>query len=568
MGVIYSCEKPNQPQPQPENKPAITIPSQSQAVFNDGISFPTPSSQQENQPQTQTFTFMATESWTTSITDTKSSTWLTVEPSSGGAGSVNMTVKADPNVTDKARKATVSIKCGSTTVSFTVEQAAKPADPADPVDPVDPVEPVEPIAVTSISLNKKELVLSEGDSETLVATVKPDDATDKTVTWSSSNDSIATVDKNGQVTAVKEGAAVITAKAGEKSATCDVTVNASAIPVSGITLGEEELSLEVGTSFHSLYAVVSPVNATDKTVVWTNSDDTVIAICTEEDNPNGLVVTARKEGTSTITATAGGKSATCVVTVSPKTEISLLYSSLSLVEGESKTITVRTVPENAKVTWESSDENVATVDAGGTVTAKKEGSATITARNGEKYATCVVTVRRKFELNKYELTLAEGDSETLTTTIQYDDATGESVSWSSGSEITAIVDDNGKVTGVSFGNTIIYAILGYEVLRCAVTVVKKITLNKDIITLKEGESETLIATVYPDDAEDKTVAWSSSDKSVATVDASGKVTALLEGKARISATIGSRSAYCDVYVERKDIESDDPEGFSNHETEW
>lgn len=561
MGVIYSCEKPNQPQPQPENKPAITIPTQSQAVFNNGISFSTPPSQQgsQPQPQTQTLTFTATESWSATVTDTKASSWLTVEPSSGGAGTVNMTVKAEPNDTDKARKATVTIKCGSTTKTFTVEQAAKPADP---------VEPSEPIAVTSISLNKKELMLSEGDSETLVATVKPDDATDKTVTWSSSDETVATVDKDGKVTAVKEGAAVITAKAGEKRATCDVTVNASAIPVSAVTLGKEELSLEVGTSFHSLYAVVSPVNATDKTVVWTNSDDTVIAICTEEDNPNGLVVTARKEGTSTITATAGGKSATCVVTVSPKTEISLLYSSLSLVEGESKTITVRTVPENAKVTWESSDENVATVDAGGTVTAKKEGSATITARNGEKYATCVVTVRRKFELNKYELTLAEGDSETLTTTIQYDDATGESVSWSSGSEITAIVDDNGKVTGVSFGNTIIYAILGYEVLRCAVTVVKKITLNKDIITLKEGESETLIATVYPDDAEDKTVAWSSSDKSVATVDASGKVTALLEGKARISATIGSRSAYCDVYVEEKGIESDDLEGFSNHETEW
>ena len=81
------------------------------------------------------------------------------------------------------------------------------------------------IAVTSVTLNKTELTLTEGESETLTATVKPDDATDKTVTWSSSNTAIATVDANGKVTAVKEGNAIITAKAGEYTATCSVIVS-------------------------------------------------------------------------------------------------------------------------------------------------------------------------------------------------------------------------------------------------------------------------------------------------------------------------------------------------------
>ena len=213
-----ACQKPEQPKPDP--KQAISIPTQSQAVFNNGISFQAPSGQNQNQPQTQTVTFTTTESWTSSVTDTKSSTWLTVEPSSGGAGTVNMTVKAQPNTTDNERTATVTIKSGSATKSFTVTQAAKPA---------------EPIAVTSVELNKTELALNEGASETLVATVKPDDATDKNVSWSTSNANVATVD-NGKVTAVTAGSATITAKAGDVSASCVVTVTGVSITVSPASL--------------------------------------------------------------------------------------------------------------------------------------------------------------------------------------------------------------------------------------------------------------------------------------------------------------------------------------------
>jgi len=83
------------------------------------------------------------------------------------------------------------------------------------------------ISVTGITLNQNEATLIEGESLTLTATVAPDNATDKTVAWSSSNAAVATVDNNGVVTAVAEGTATITAKAGDKSATCVVTVKAS-----------------------------------------------------------------------------------------------------------------------------------------------------------------------------------------------------------------------------------------------------------------------------------------------------------------------------------------------------
>lgn len=290
---LLSCEKPNQPQPQPDEKPAISIPTQSQAVFNNGISFSPSSPQQANQPQTQTVTFTATEPWSASIADTKASNWLTVEPSSGGAGAVNMVVKAQPNDTDQARKASVTIKCGSTNMAFTVEQAAKPA---------------ETVAVNEVTLNKTELSLTEGDSETLVATVKPDDATDKTVTWSTSDATIATVDNNGKVTAVKEGAVTITAKAGGQKATCKVTIVTTIVPVSSITLDKTSIEIKEGENA-VLTATVGPENATYKTVTWKSSDESIATVDT-----NGKV-SAIKTGVAIVSAQAGSLTATCTVVV-------------------------------------------------------------------------------------------------------------------------------------------------------------------------------------------------------------------------------------------------------------
>ena len=202
------------------------------------------------------------------MTDTKASTWLTIEPSSGGAGTVNMTVKAQPNDTDQARRASVTIKCGSMNKTFTVEQAAKPA---------------ATVAVTEVTLNKTELTLKEGDSETLVATVKPDNATDKTVTWTTSDATIATVDEVGKVTAVKEGTATITAKAGEKSATCSITVSKKIIAVEGISLNKTELVLSIGST-ETLKATVTPENATEKSLVWSCTNETVAVV-----NQEGVV---------------------------------------------------------------------------------------------------------------------------------------------------------------------------------------------------------------------------------------------------------------------------------------
>ena len=167
--------------------------------------------------------------------------------------------------------------------------------------------------VTGVSLNTDSLTLEEGGTATLTATITPSNATDQNVTWSSDNESVATVDQNGRVTAVAQGGATITAAVDGKSAKCSVTVNAAApVPVTSVSLDKTSLGLTEGDT-ETLTATVEPSDATNKNVTW-SSDDTSVATV----DASGLV-TAVARGTAVITATAAdgsGASASCTVTVS------------------------------------------------------------------------------------------------------------------------------------------------------------------------------------------------------------------------------------------------------------
>ena len=266
------------------------------------------------------------------------------------------------------------------------------------------------IAVTSVSLDKAYLTLEIGESYTLVVTVSPSNATNKSVTWSSTNCSVASV-SGGKVTAKSEGTTTIIAEAHNgTTASCTLTVNEPAhevIEVTSVSLNKTFLTLEIGES-GTLTATVLPNNATDKSVTWTSSDQSVAMV---EDGK----VTAIESGTTTITATtSNGKTASCSVTVNEPapeiievTSVSLNKSSLALEIGESETLTATVLPSNAtdkSVTWTSSDQAVAMV-ANGEVTAVGSGIATITATvsNG-KTATCRITVNAAVP----EITQVEG----------------------------------------------------------------------------------------------------------------------------------------------------------------
>lgn len=168
-----------------------------------------------------------------------------------------------------------------------------------------------PILVTGVTLDQAELALYTGQSETLTATVTPNDATNPNVTWSSDRSDVATVD-NGVVTAVGEGTAIITVTTadGGKTATCAVTVTAATVPVTGVSLNKTSTSLYVGGS-ETLTATVQPGNASNQTVTWSTSDASVATV------ENGVVrATGRGTATITVTTVDGGFTADCTVTVS------------------------------------------------------------------------------------------------------------------------------------------------------------------------------------------------------------------------------------------------------------
>ncbi len=163
----------------------------------------------------------------------------------------------------------------------------------------------DPVAVERVSLDKTALTLTRGESGRLEATVFPDDAEDKTVVWSSSDEAVVTVD-DGLVKAVAVGKATVTVRAGRLSASCEVTVEG--IPVTSVSLDRTECRLKPGERV-TLVATVAPDDADDKTVVWSSSDEAVASV------DDAGVVTALAEGDAVITALAGGAQASCTVHV-------------------------------------------------------------------------------------------------------------------------------------------------------------------------------------------------------------------------------------------------------------
>ena len=236
-----------------------------------------------------------------------------------------------------------------------------------------------------------------GGTDTLVATISPDDATDKSVSWASSDPGVVSVDQEGNLSALKPGNATITATAANGlSDSCAVTVADPDIPVAGISLDRHELSLLTGGT-DTLVATITPDDATEE-ILWTSSDESIVTV---DQNGN---LKAVAPGKATVTAgTASGISDSCLVTVSdpgpsdvPVESIAVDPDKTIVKVGECKQLNVTISPENATdqtVTWSSSDKSIVTVDENGKITGVKPGTATITVTTANGLtATCTVTV--------------------------------------------------------------------------------------------------------------------------------------------------------------------------------
>ena len=416
------------------------------------------------------------------------------------------------------------------------------------------------IEATSISLNKTSLELNVGSSEQLKATVYPSNTTNKTINWTSSNSSVASVSSSGLINALSPGKTTITAKCGSVSAYCTVTVT-EVINVTEIKLNTNTLSLNVGST-GQLYATVNPSNATDKTITWSSSDNSIATVS------NTGLVKGIAEGNATITAKCGNVSATCNVTVENPiinaSSITLTPSSLHLYTGSTGQLTATVEPSNATdktVTWSSSDNSIATVSNTGLVKGIAAGNATITAKCGNVSATCNVTVENpiinasSITLTPSSLHLYTGSTGQLTATVEPSNATDKTVVWTSSDELIATVSDSGIVEAIAEGEAVITASCGTVTAVCQVSVEEyvvnptQIKVTPHSIVLFVGSTGQLSATVEPSNTTDKTISWISNDDSVATVSEEGLVTAIAPGIVNITALCGAVNDYCEVLVE-------------------
>ena len=507
----------------------------------------------------------------------------------------------------------------------------------------------EIVPVSQITLNKAETSISVGNSETLTATVAPENATNKALTWASSDEDVATVAPDGTVTAVKAGAATITATAADgsgKSAVCKVTVTGDTtppahehrygdwskdgtnhwhectdadcpeqsesikdkaahiydndadttcnvcgyvrtvtpeiIPVSQITLNKTETSISVGNS-ETLTATVAPENATNKALTWASSDEDVATVA-----PDGTV-TAVKAGAATITATAAdgsGKSAVCKVTVTgdttppahehsygdwskdgtnhwhectdaacPNRNESIKDKAAHDYDDDADTTCnvcgyVRTVTppahEHSYGDWSKDGTNhwheCTDADCPEQSESIKDKEAHIYTDDAD--TTCNVcgyvrTVTPPAHEHRYGDWSKDGTNHWHECT----DADCPEQSESIKDKAAHIYDDDADTT---------CNICGYvRTVTPEIVPVSQITLNKAETSISVGNSETLTATVTPENAANKALKWASSDEDVATVAPDGTVTAVKAGAATITATAADgsgKSAVCKVTV--------------------
>ena len=380
------------------------------------------------------------------------------------------------------------------------------------------------IPVTGISLNKTSTTIGRGETETLTAIVEPD-GTGSTVEWTSSNPSVASVEQNGEVTAVSAGTATITATAGGKSASCEVTVN---VPLKGITINGNQTSIRKGTTTQ-LSVTFDPEDTTDnKTISWSSDDPEIASV-----DQNGRV-TAIADGSTTIRARAGSVEGTYAITVEevPLQSISI-KNETTIHRGETETLQVTYAPENTTddrtVSWSTSDPTIASVDGNGTVTAVEKGQAVITAKVGEKQAACTVTVDAPLKSivpTNSMLELVKNQKATITYTFDPEDTTSDrTVAFSSLNKDVATVDAlTGEVTAVKEGDAVIRLTAADGItadVKVTVTEIPidQVILDKQNAIVEKGQTTELTAFVKPDSNtdDDQTITWKSSDESIATV---------------------------------------------------
>lgn len=464
----------------------------------------------------------------------------------------------------------------------------------------------EVVSVTGVELNKTTLALTVGDSETLEATIRPSDATNKSLTWASGNNSIASVNNTGLVTAIGVGTTTITVKTedGGKTDQCLITVAAA---TTGFLNGHEWVDLgmpsglkwatcnigassseEAGNYYAwgevtpksdyswtnykfrtsgeskddvkvSKYNTVSYYGVVDNKTTLEMPDDAArvnwggewrmpttaefyelknqcTCTWTSQDGKKGYKVTSITNGNSIFLPVTGYRNGT---TLFDDESFGYYWSSMLNTSNTRDAWSLRFY-------WDSLTDHFSF-----------DRNYGLPVR--PVWSDHPVVPVEKIELDCNSLTLTEGEKATIIATVKPDNATYKSFTWSSDNSGVASVSD-GVVTATAPGMATITVttVDGLHTATCLVTVNAKpvavtgINLNKSTLKLVVKESETLIATVEPENAANKTVTWKTEDETIATVNNNGKVTGVNRGSVKITVTTddGGYTASCIVTVTR------------------
>ncbi len=432
----------------------------------------------------------------------------------------------------------------------------------------------EAVSKVKVGTNVKEIVvdkeevkidLSERKTEKIEVKVEPEDASNKEIKIDNSNERVATIDGEGKITAKSNGEAELTLKASngiEKKIKVAVTTSET-----GIKLDKNYVQLDLGNNKQGkLVATIEPSTASNKEVTYISSNEKIATVDKEGK------ITAKGNGeTNIIARTTNGKEAVCKVEVKAvATTIEMDEEvKIDLSKGKEKKITVEVKPDNAEtkaVMVRSSNEEIATIDANGKVTAKKNGTAIITAELVgtdivENCKVLITTSPTGLKLSKTSANLDMSGTKTMTITaeIEPSTATNQEIEWSNNNSKIVYMSTSGKkatINALQSGTATITAkIKGANISKqCKITVTAaptSVTLNKTSANIDMSGNKTiqLKATVKPDNLSNKKISWSSSNTKVATVDENGMVLARSNGKTQITAkTSNNKIAKCDVTV--------------------
>ncbi|QDS33595.1 Ig domain-containing protein [Brevibacillus brevis] len=383
-----------------------------------------------------------------------------------------------------------------------------------------------------------QLKMEKGDKETIKLTYDDDKLSGSKATWKTSKSSVATVNDDGVVTAKSKGTTTITAKYKGYEVEVDVYVDTDSS--SGkLEADETSLSLKKGDR-DTIQLTYDDEKLSGSKATWKTSNSSVATV-------DDGVVTAKGQGTATITATYKGDKVEIRVKVdynnSGKLEVN--DSTISLKKGERETVTLKydgSSISNSNASWSTSRSSVATVSSSGMITATGKGKATITAQYKGEKVEIEVTVDSSsgmLEADDTSVTLKKGERETVKLRYDGDTISNSKASWKTSKSSVATVSSSGVITAKAKGTTTITATYKGEKVEIEVKVDTKssgkLEADDTSITIKKGDSEKIKLTYDGDDISSSKAKWKSNKTSVASVSSSGSVKGKKKGKATITA---------------------------------